>query len=236
MNDRDYRTCEVEDPVSALGDFPYDPSKKPLFLNGSGFVHHLTTGFLGVVSRYHKTPFGVVVFDDHDDGVDSQPDDVGDILDPKPEKIYCGLFWFKALKDVPNLKEVVCPEETRARILSLLKNEQDPKVNLLTQDNQVVPKIRTRLRSLPYKHLGVYLSVDLDCLETKYVQTDFPPDDPECNQRMTPELLIERLQGIASDFPVIGADICGLKRTGVNNRSCENFSRVYTCLEQILSA
>ncbi len=224
--------CHVtEDELLAeLGNFKYDPSKKPLFLNNSGLNHHLTYGLLKRVAESYRGPFGVLVFDAHSDGVGSpvEPKE----QNAKPRKLWGGEFWAQALRDIPKFHIVIYPDEDHGRVMGHSRHILEPYEAPIDRDSQLAPTILATLNGRSARGVkGLYLSIDLDCLGRRYIQTDYPVEDGT-----TPEFLIETIEKVASKFPIIGADICGLSRKGVNKMSLQTFARIYQSLEGILAA
>lgn len=162
--------------------------KRGVTLIGSGNYHYVTYLLLSEI----KTPFSLVLFDYHTD-----------LMEPPDEEVVsCGSWVWKALKELPLLRQVLIIGAHRGA-KELLPPQWKRRV--LIFENATVDDVKTivpaMLSRLSTQH--VYISIDKDVLDRTEAVTDWEQGT------MKLPALAGLIRFIARHRRLCGADICG---------------------------
>lgn len=189
---------------------PITKDDKPLVLNGSGWLHHSTYSF--VANNPYQQEFSILNIDNHGDGIEHLPS----------KDIHCGHFFSNIVNDFPQVYNAVW-----------FYHDGKMAFNNKARNGTALPEFFVsddKHPSLLEKFLqrNIYLSLDLDCLTKSDMQTDWTQGE------MTLTELLGILDYIGDNYNIIGADICGLSRRGVDQKSIDNYVQIYQKFEEIM--
>jgi hypothetical protein len=196
----------------------FDNEKKPLILNGSGMLHHLTYVFTKNLKTNNNKKYSMLFLDKHNDGY---LNDCPRMMTP----LRCSLFVLETMVDCPRIYKFVWLSEENKRLFIAKKGGKKRKT-IEKDADYIGGEYKKKIISLIDKKLTkqVYVSLDLDFLSPTCVETDYDQGT------MKLPFLLNILKETSKNHKIIGADICGLKRYGVGKESIKTYSKIFTTL------
>jgi arginase family enzyme len=202
---------------------------KNLALNGSGKFHCLTYFICKKIDSRLRKPYTIIHIDKHSDGAISEfhPNKIN-------SNIYCGNFHQHLMNDSEFVQAVVFIKDTEKEQDSKIRNSgvvhsinEKGTVTLLSTSacydaSEIADRVLRRIRTK-----DIYITLDLDILHSKCIETDYK------NGSMSPHFLQEILKSFKGDGRLLGADICGLKRSGADIKSLETYASVCSTLLEL---
>jgi arginase family enzyme len=185
----------------------YKESKEPtIVLYGNGAYHHYTYGLCSVLADRRSDAYAYIHLDQHHD-----------MWNDTKEDLNCGRFTRSLLQDTHAQMVILC---------GIRKVDDDCKGKdiLYVPHNINYPEnFKSILRNVPD---DVYVSIDLDVLTSKEMQTGWP------DGLMPFETLEENIMQILGSKRVIGADILGWNKTKLRR---DESLQVYKRLVQLFT-
>jgi arginase family enzyme len=200
----------------------YSSKHRPLILNSSGSLHHLTYLFTNKLPQ--DKPYSILFLDNHNDGI-------WDNYDIKENRtLNCGQFVYDMIRDNKNVSGVFWLGLDLKTITYRLKKGAVKEKTLSKSANLSYKQILKRMCPLINELIGdrIYISFDLDCLSKDYVKTDYS------QSRMSLDFALNLIEDLAKTKEFIGADICGLSKKGVDETSLRTYAEVYRTLYRAL--
>ena len=180
-------------------------------------VHFIDSGNYHYVSKFWvdkiKKPFILVLFDNHSDMMD-------DLLS---DMLSCGNWLKKVMDDNANLKKVVLfgPKKIPADI-------DKNKIIQITKNDKCAHEKWTNICKLEKKY-PVYISIDKDVIDKKYVKTSWDQGKMEMKDM---ERIIDKL---ATKHKIIGIDICGEYNNSMDSISYEALKKNNKANKELLN-